>query len=133
MSFHVPELSRGGPMTHPALHGDRHDGNNGAFDMESPAPGWRLALVASDGDGWEHVSVHAYNTIRTKPRVPTWAEMCFVKRLCWDGDDVVMQLHPQDSQYVNCHPYVLHLWRPTTATIPTPPAELVGPVAGVGQ
>lgn len=58
MAFHVPELSRGGPMTHPALHGERSDGNNGAFDVESPEPGWRLAMVASDGEGWEHVSIH---------------------------------------------------------------------------
>lgn len=128
MSFHVPELSRGGPMTHPALHGTSIDGNNGAFDIASPEPGWRLAFVTSDGESWEHVSIHAYNVIRTKQRTPTWKEMSYIKRLCWDGDDVVMQLHPRESEYVNCHPYVLHLWRPTAAAIPTPPSMLVGPV-----
>jgi hypothetical protein len=127
--FHVPELSRGGPMVHPDRHGTRFDGNNGAFDLESPEPGWRLACAASDGEGWEHVSVHAYNTIRTKQRVPRWMEMCYVKRLFWDGDDVVMQLHPAESDYVNAHPHVLHLWRPTDVAIPTPPAIFVGPPA----
>lgn len=126
--FHVPELSRGGPMTHRALHGTRHDGNNGAFDLESLEPGWRLACVASDGEGWEHVSVRAYNQLRTKQRCPTWKEMSYIKRRFWDGEDVVMQLHPREAEYVNCHPFVLHLWRPTSVAIPTPPAELVGPL-----
>jgi hypothetical protein len=128
MAFHVPELSRGSVMCRPDYWGTAADGNNGAFDVESPEPGWRLALVASDGGGWEHVSVHAYNTIRTKQRVPTWKEMSYVKRLCWDGEDVVMQLHPRESEYVNAHPHVLHLWRPTATTIPEPPAIFVGPV-----
>lgn len=126
MSFHVPELARN--TTHPTLGTSAADGNNGAFDIESPEPGWRLMLICSDGIGWEHVSVHAYNSIRTKQRCPTWREMCYAKRLFWDGDDVVMQLHPRESEYVNCHPHVLHLWRPTTEGIPTPPAEFVGPL-----
>lgn len=128
MSFHVPELSRGSEMIHPAMHGTSADGNNGAFDLPSPAPGWQLACIASDGEGWEHVSVHAYNTIQTKQRVPSWKEMSYVKRMFWDGDDVVMQLHPRESQYVNCHPHVLHLWRPTAVQIPEPPFEFVGPL-----
>jgi hypothetical protein len=129
MAFHVPEVWRGAVMCRSDWAGTAADGNNGAFDIESPEPGWRLALVASDGEGWEHVSVHAYNTIRTKQRVPTWKEMNYVKRLCWDGDDVVMQLHPREADYVNAHPHVLHLWRPTTVAIPTPPSILVGPRA----
>jgi len=131
--FHVPELQRGAVMVHPALRGTAADGNNGAFDLESPEPGWRLALMASDGEGWEHVSIHAYNTIRTKQRTPTWKEMSYVKRLCWDADDVVMQLHPRESEYVNCHPHVLHLWRPTEASIPTPPPILIGPLSAESE
>jgi hypothetical protein len=130
MSFHVPELAR--DTTHPVLGSTSADGNNGAFDLESPEPGWRLALLCSDGSEapdvvdwqWEHVSVHAYRN--SQSRTPTWKEMTYVKRLCWDGEDVVMQLHPRESEYVNCHPNVLHLWRPKLAVIPTPPAVLVG-------
>jgi hypothetical protein len=55
--------------------------------------------------------------------------MNYVKRICWDGEDVVMQLHPRESEYVNCHPHVLHLWRHRTREIPTPPSILVGPSA----
>jgi len=125
--FHVPELARGCPMVHPILEGTAADGNNGSFDLESPEPGWRLACLASDGEGWEHVSVHAYNTIQTKQRIPTWKEMSYVKRLFWDRDDVAMQLHPREDEFVNCHAHVLHIWRPTDGKIPTPPAEFVGP------
>jgi hypothetical protein len=114
----------------------RADGNNGAFDIESPEPGWRLALIASDGsdpsiaEKWEHVSVHAFRGDLGRPsklRTPTWREMSYVKRLCWDAEDVVMQLHPAESQYVNAHPHVLHLWRPIGREIPTPPSIFVGP------
>lgn len=138
MSFHVPELAR--DIEHPILGTTSADGNNGAFHLESPEPGWRLALICSDGtdphapegDGWEHVSVHAYRRVvavssPAQMRTPTWKEMSYVKRLCWDGEDVVMQLHPRESEYVNCHPHVLHLWRSRTREIPTPPSILVGP------
>ena len=105
------------------------------FRLDSPEPGWQLALICSDGtdpaapiaDGWEHVSIHAYRSGGSVQRTPTWKEMCYVKDLCWDPEDVVMQLHPKKSEYVNCHKHVLHLWRPTNAVIPTPPSELVGP------
>jgi len=52
--------------------------------------------------------------------------MSWVKMLCWDPEDVVMQLHPRQSEYVNNHPNVLHLWRPVNEAIPTPPAIYVG-------
>jgi len=52
--------------------------------------------------------------------------MAYVKDLCWDDEDVVMQLHPRKSEYVNNHPHVLHLWRPRHEMIPTPPSILVG-------
>lgn len=128
--FHVPELAR--DTMHPLLRTCSADGNNGAFHIESPEPGWRLALIASDGEGWEHVSVHAYRRSGDQSRIPTWKEMTYVKQLCWDDEDVVMQLHPKRSEYVNCHPDVLHLWRPTAAVIPTPPAEMVGPRSAIG-
>lgn len=122
--FHVPELARN--TTHPIGGSTSADGNNGWFDIESPEPGWRLALIASDGMGWEHVSIHAYRG-DGKQRTPTWKEMSYVKRLCWDAEDVVVQFHPRESEYVNCHPHVLHLWRPTEQVIPTPDPLMVGP------
>jgi hypothetical protein len=132
MSFHVAELAR---VTSGPMRSDATFGNNGAFDLESPEPGWRLGIIASDGsdpdvpesDGWEHVSARAYRGQQS--RTPTWKEMNFLKDLFWDAEDVVMQLHPRRSEYVNNHPHVLHLWRSRLREIPTPPALLVGVVS----
>lgn len=96
-------------------------GNNGAFVIPNPEPGMpALRVIASDGAGWEHVSVS------TERRTPTWSEMHHVKGLFWDPEEVVMQLHPRESNYVNNHPYVLHMWRPQMAEIPLPPTFMVG-------
>ena len=129
MSFHVPEHAR--DITHPILGTTSSDGNNGAFHLNSPESGWRLALICSEDDPsegifWEHVSVHAYRGKGRQQRTPTWKEMAFVKDVCWDEEDVVMQLHPKKSEYINQHPFTLHLWRPTRVAIPTPPPITVG-------
>lgn len=123
MAFHVPEASRErrGPLA-----SDSSDGHNGAFVIPSPEPGWTLVMICSDGLGWEHVSVRAHDPTRGRSRVPTWKEMCAVKAVCWDDEDVVVQFHPRKSEYVNNHPHVLHLWRPTDQLIPAPATELVG-------
>jgi hypothetical protein len=81
--------------------------------------------MVSQGDpndiAWEHVSVS------TKTRCPTWKEMSWVKDLFFDDEEIVIQYHPRKADYVNVHPFCLHLWRPITATIPTPPPLAVGP------
>lgn len=108
------------------------DGNNGAFRV--PFGGAMLAVIASDGGGWDHVSVSLPG------RCPTWDEMCHVKDLFFATDEWVMQLHPPRKDNINCHPYSLHLWRPQTERcqtdraleqvlqpIPLPPWWMVGP------
>jgi hypothetical protein len=82
--------------------------------------GVRFAFILSWGDGWEHLSVSR------RHRCPTWEEMCLFKDLFWRGDEAVMQLHPAQSEYVNVHPFCLHLWRPTDQPIPMPPKSMVG-------
>lgn len=87
-----------------------------------------LMILVTDGTdptcpealGWEHVSVS------TAIRCPTWEEMCLVKDLFWREDEVVYQLHPARSEYVNDHPYTLHLWRRVDQEPPLPPKTLVG-------
>lgn len=69
---------------------------------------------------WDHVSVSLRN------RAQNWREMCFIKGLFWDEEDVVIQYHPAKSEYVNMHENTLHLWRPMDKDVPTPPKELVG-------
>lgn len=128
MTFHVPEKYRDKlPATHPLRSSAKH-GNNGTFTvpLRVGAKGkkrarYTLQVIASDGEGWEHVSVSLPN------RTPTWTEMCVVKDLFWDGGDCVMQFHPPKSEYVNFHPHTLHLWRQTGANPVLPPWWLVGP------
>jgi hypothetical protein len=97
------------------------DGFNGFFLV--PVNGEWLKVIASNGMGWEHVSVSK----RDNPnRVPNHDHLCRIKQLFW-GDDVwVTHFYPPKSEYVNNHAGCLHLWRPTHQTMPTPPSELTG-------
>lgn len=93
---------------------------NGAY-LEIPNGGMRpLRCVASNGEGWEHVSVSKENG-----QLPNWVEMCRVKDFFWDEEDCVVQFHPKKSEYVN-NAQVLHLWRKIGHEFETPPTILVG-------
>ena len=113
MAFKVPNKFRvrSGPMGSP----DDAD-NNGMFIIPLKH-GQEVRVIASDGFGWEHVSVSLQD------RTPTWDEMCQVKALFWDESDCVIQYHPAKKDYVNVHNHCLHLWR--TEGIPTPPTFMV--------
>jgi hypothetical protein len=95
------------------------DGRNGLFFVKL-ARNQTLRVIASDKEGWEHVSVSRQD------RCPTWEEMCAVKDLFWDHEDTVMQLHPPKSDWVSNHNFCLHMWRPVGVDIPRPPALMVG-------
>lgn len=104
---------------------DESYGANGMFFI--PFAKVTLRVIASDGTGaespdeaWEHVSVTLPN------RCPTWEEMCFVKHLFWPRDQACVQFHPAEADYVNNHPFCLHLWRPVNGEMRMPPAILVG-------
>ena len=94
-------------------------GNNGAFAVKLKR-GQEVFVIASDGMGWEHVSVSR------RDRCPTWDEMCQVKDMFWGDEDCVVQFHPPRSEYVNCHAYCLHLWRQIGEEIQLPPSIMVG-------
>lgn len=102
-------------------------GNNGVFVVPIKGNSNMMAIcICSDGEGWEHVSVHVdHKTSKTK-RCPTWEEMCQIKDLFWDDTETVIQYHPPATEYVNNHKYCLHLWKPIGIEIPLPPSILVG-------
>ena len=118
--FHVPEQYRFTQRGH-FMRSTSRDGNNGAFLIPT-TDGSILRILASDGEGWEHVSV----SIEAARRCPSWEQMCFAKDLFWDDEDCVVQYHPPKSQHVNCHPYCLHLWRPLDFDLRLPYKLLVG-------
>jgi len=105
---------------HPILGTDDSYGNNGYFIIQFR--GFLLTCIVSDGGGWEHVSV----TTRDGKMNPSWEMMCEVKKIFWDEEDTVLQFHPAKSEYVNRHPYCLHLWRESGKNIQLPPSNFVG-------
>ena len=101
------------------LKSDRSMGNNGMFLIPNKR-GVVLTVVASNQGGWDHVSVSLPNM------TPTWAMMCFVKDLFFEKDEVVIQYHPKEADYINHHKHCLHMWRPQYIPLPTPPTIMVG-------
>lgn len=102
------------------FYGWEGDDTCGAFMLRSSIDGGDLVVIASNGEGWDHVSVSRRN------RCPNWTEMEQVKRLFFRDDETAMQLHVPPADYVNAHPYTLHLWRPLDQEIPRPPGIMVG-------
>jgi hypothetical protein len=93
----------------------------GAFNVPCPSTNTILMVIASSGEGWDHVSVSLKN------RCPNWTEMDYIKRKFFADNETVMQLHPPVNDHISfCHT-ALHLWRPNDGRIiPRPPNELVG-------
>ena len=48
------------------------------------------------------------------------------KDLFWLPEETVVQYHPAKADYVNTHPYVLHLWKQIGSEFPKPPKIFVG-------
>ena len=114
--FKIPEKYR---VREGKMASDESFGNNGMF-IVSLKHQQKLLVLASDGGGWEHVSVSR------RDRCPTWDEMCQVKKMFWDDEDCVIQYHPPKSEWDNNHPNCLHLWRRFGLEIPRPHPMLVG-------
>lgn len=96
------------------------DDKAGMFMVPSPVDQKPIAVVASSGEGWDHVSVSRAT------RCPNWPEMEFIARLFFEDDETAMQLHVPASDHVNNHPFCLHWWRPLDVEIPRPPSIMVG-------
>ena len=41
-------------------------------------------------------------------------------------EEICVEYHPKKSEYVNNHPYCLHIWKPIDVELPTPAIELIG-------
>lgn len=104
------------------IYGSYGDRGNGVFEVPSKTDRRTLQVIASDLDGWDHVSVSR------KKRIPNWIEMEQIKLLFFADDETAMQLHVPPTDHINHHPYCLHLWRPQAVEIPRPPADMVGPL-----
>lgn len=95
------------------------DANGGCFLLD--CHGIQLAVMASSGGGWDHISVS------TPQRCPTWLEMEHARKLFAKPHEVWMQFGVPTKDHINCHPYCLHWWRPLHREVRLPPSEFVGP------
>lgn len=91
------------------------DGFNGWVTIK----GQVFFFVCSTGGGWDHVSVSH------RKRCPSWEEMCIVKDIFFNKNECCVEYHPAETDYVNLHPYCLHIWKPKDVEFPTPPKYFV--------
>ncbi len=93
------------------------DGCNGAFFIARF--GKKFKVIISDGEGWDHVSVSL------EYQCPSWNEMCAIKKLFFKPEEEAIQFHPAESDYINRHPYCLHLWRNQNEKTLLPPKIMI--------
>lgn len=96
------------------------DAGNGFFMI--PGICCTLRVIASDGMEWDHVSVST-----DRKRCPNWPEMKKIKEMFYKDEEPAYQIFPPKDEYINCHPYTLHWWRPQNGEILVPPNFMVGP------
>lgn len=102
-------------------YGVHGDSGNGAFKIF--VSGKSFFVIASNGNGWEHISISRCN--RKLKCCPTWEEMCAIKDMFFTPEECAVQYHPPRSEYINNHLYCLHIWRPTACEMPRPPKWMV--------
>lgn len=98
--------------------------------VAAPTPTFgKVRIILDDGrdTGWEHVSISiSKGQGPENDETPEWPLMDWAKNVFWEDEEAVFQFHPPESEYVNTHPHVLHLWRPVDGEFPRPPSSLVG-------
>lgn len=62
---------------------------------------------------WEHAVIDLQDIYRC----PTYEEMSALKQALFREDEIALQVHPKQSEYVNACPYRLHLWRNKNITL----------------
>jgi hypothetical protein len=105
MSFELVPVAAALPVIEPAGW-KRLWRDDGGFAVEH----WSgLAAIVSchrelDGKPWMHVSISRAD------RLPSWGDLRMAKD-AWIGPNrLAIQVLPRVADYVNVHPYVLHLW-----------------------
>ena len=81
-------------------------------------PGFKGSVIFGYDEAhlMEHVSVSCHN----RKKLPTWDDMCKLKKMFFNDDEMVVQIHPSEENYLHgvSRPgfktleNVLHLWRP---------------------
>jgi|LSQX01.2.fsa_nt_gb hypothetical protein len=96
------------------------DGGAAWAELKATIKPDRAHIIFSWGGGWDHVSVSF------RRRTPTWDEMCEIKDMFFRADETVVQFHPEEDEYINQHPYCLHLWKKQGHRHELPPWWMIG-------
>lgn len=80
-----------------------------------------VSVARYEGLPWLHASMAGPG------RVPTWQEMADLKAWVVGDEAIAYQVMPPTAEYVNDHPFVLHLWAPL-AHRPTPDFRIAGTI-----
>ena len=99
--------------------GSYGDETCGCFLIPYPRTGVTLAVTASSGDGWDHVSVSLQN------RTPNWHEMQHIHRTFFNDHETAWEYHVKPEDHINVMPNCLHLWRKQGFEMPMPPKDFV--------
>ena len=79
-------------------------------------------LTYPDGKRWIHVSC------ARKTRIPDWDDLKHVKEIIL-GDRFAVQIFPPKDEYVNLHPFCLHLYSPEDQNYrPCPDFRIMGTI-----
>lgn len=107
------------------------NGADGFRALVRPKSSWGRYTTAivqvSWGCWWDHVSV-SY-----EGRTPTWEEMAEIKDMFFRPDEVCVQYHPAENEYVNQCKHCLHIFRPQRDALPKPPYWMVGILPGQSE
>ncbi len=103
------------------IYGINGDSGNGFFKVH--VNGRSFKVIASTDEEWEHVIVSLWS-VRGKIS-PGWEDMNIIKKMFFDPGEQVVQYDPINMEYIQKHPYCIHLWRATRENIPSPPTDFV--------
>jgi hypothetical protein len=95
------------------------DGFNGHFLV--PLNGELWHVIIADGMGFRHLSI----SNAQRKMLPDWKIMCRVKEAFWADSAWCVQYMPAKDDYINDHPFTLHIWEPIDQELPKPPIILV--------
>jgi hypothetical protein len=95
------------------------DGWNGMFLVPLEGELWHVMI--SDQMGWKHLSV----TNAQKKMLPSWTVLGRLKDLFYGDDEWACQFFPAKEDYIDDHPFCLHIWKPLDEELPRPSIALV--------
>lgn len=85
-----------------------------------------LNCIVNPGKEWEQVSVTVSEQGERPVMCPSWEIMCFVKDFFFNKEEVAVQYHPAEADYISNHPFCLHLFRSVKVAMPLPPSGMIG-------